>query len=194
MFPDYFQQVSRQLIIVVKHSCHVTRRWCEQFMFSFLSAWCDSFIRLMFLVFQETSDYKYFGTFLDTRESLNQATEGKLLNVCVSAAQMAGQMALRLVHDHILNLDVSEYNKVIMNNVLKITKEIRNVRFVFVCCLFFSWWMIMMRCRSRFSQELCYLVFPGWSTRCEFVLSPERQVAVFCGRLVLSRRFCSEQR
>ncbi|GAA6086083.1 transferrin receptor 1b [Tachysurus ichikawai] len=84
-------------------------------------------VSFRFVSDSETSDYKYFGTFLDTRESLNQATEGKLLNVCVSAAQMAGQMALRLVHDHILNLDVSEYNKVIMNNVLKITKEIRNV-------------------------------------------------------------------
>ncbi|XP_027029548.2 transferrin receptor 1b [Tachysurus fulvidraco] len=84
-------------------------------------------ISFRFVSDSETSDYKYFGTFLDTRESLNQATEGKLLNVCVTAAQIAGRMALRLVHDHILNLDVSEYNKVIMSNVLKITKEIRKV-------------------------------------------------------------------
>ncbi|XP_058232511.1 transferrin receptor 1b [Hemibagrus wyckioides] len=74
------------------------------------------------------SDYPYFGTSLDTRKSLYQATEGKLLDVAVSAAQMAGQMALRLVHDHILNLDVSEYKRVLMKNINKITGQIRNVK------------------------------------------------------------------
>ncbi|KAK3515490.1 hypothetical protein QTP70_023616 [Hemibagrus guttatus] len=76
----------------------------------------------------DSSDYKYFGTSLDTRESLDQTTEGKLLSVSVFAAQMAGQMALRLVHDHILNLDVGQYMRVFMKNINKISGEITNVK------------------------------------------------------------------
>lgn len=82
---------------------------------------------LMSVLLQESSVYKYSGTSLDTRSSLNQITEGKLLNVTVSAAQVAGQMALRLVHDHILNLDVNEYTRIIRMNMVKIRNEIKNV-------------------------------------------------------------------
>lgn len=80
---------------------------------------------------QESSDYRYSGTPLDTRENLNTATEGNLLPISVSAAEVAGQMALRLVHDHILNLDVEEYTRVFRKNVYKITKDIKRVRFFF---------------------------------------------------------------
>lgn len=83
----------------------------------------------MSLLLQVSSDYKYFGTVLDTRDNLNTATEGKLLDVCVSAAQVAGQMALQLVHDQILSLDVDEYTRVIRKNVVKINSEIKRVGF-----------------------------------------------------------------
>lgn len=75
------------------------------------------------VLLQESSDYQYSGTPLDTRENLNSATEGNLLSVSVSAARVAGQMALRLIHDHILNLDVNEYTRVFRKNVFRITKE-----------------------------------------------------------------------
>ncbi|MCI4391647.1 hypothetical protein PGIGA_G00137020 [Pangasianodon gigas] len=78
-------------------------------------------------VSDSSSGYKYSGTALDTRENLNVATEWKLLGVSVSAAQVAGQMALRLVHDHILNLDVDEYTRVIRRNMIRIVKEIKRV-------------------------------------------------------------------
>ncbi|KAM9436897.1 transferrin receptor 1b isoform 2-T2 [Clarias gariepinus] len=78
-------------------------------------------------VSDSASDYKYSGTPLDIREKLNEATDGKLLDVCVSAAQVAGQMALRLVHDHILNLDVNEYTRIIRKNAVRLLKEIHTV-------------------------------------------------------------------
>lgn len=126
----------------------VSRR-CETSRDQILSVWCGDLV-LMFLLLQ---DYPYFGTSLDTKESLYQATGGKLLDVAASAAQMAGQMALRLVHDHILDLDVSEYNRVFMKNINKITGQIRNVRFSF---FFFSpdEHVVMMRWNSGYSQEL----------------------------------------
>ncbi|TUX35876.1 Mitogen-activated protein kinase kinase kinase 15 [Bagarius yarrelli] len=71
--------------------------------------------------------YKNFGTVLDTRENLNMATGMKLLDVCMSAAQMAGQMTLRLVHNHILSLDVDEYKRVIRMNMKKISDEIKKI-------------------------------------------------------------------
>lgn len=83
------------------------------------------------VLLQESSVYTYSGTELDTRENLNLVTEGKMLDVSVSAAQMAGQMALRLVHDHILNLDVSEYTHVIRKNMIMIMREISRVRLSF---------------------------------------------------------------
>lgn len=79
------------------------------------------------VLLQESSDYQYSGTPLDTRENLNSTTEGNLLSVSVSAAQVAGQMALRLIHDHILNLDVNEYTRVFRKNVFRITKELKHV-------------------------------------------------------------------
>lgn len=117
---------------------------------------------LMFVRLQESSGYPYFGTVLDTRENLDRATEGKLLDVSVSAAQTAGQMALRLVHDHILNLDVDEYTRVLRKNVVKIVKEIKRVCasvILFVKCVF------MMRCKSCFSPWWwwCFF-FPGCIT------------------------------
>lgn len=68
-----------------------------------------------------------FGTDLDTRENLHLTTDSKLLDVCMSAAHMAGQMALRLVHDHILNLDVGEYTRIFMKNLKKISDDIKHV-------------------------------------------------------------------
>ncbi|KAF4075617.1 hypothetical protein AMELA_G00220850 [Ameiurus melas] len=77
--------------------------------------------------FRFVSDSDFSGTDLDTRENLDAATKQKLLEVCVSAAQFAGQMTLRLVHDHILNLDVDEYTRIIRKNMRGIGKQIKQV-------------------------------------------------------------------
>lgn len=44
----------------------------------------------------------------------------------VAAAQVAGQMALRLVHDHLLSLDAQRYGSVLTKAVGQIYR--RNVR------------------------------------------------------------------
>lgn len=87
---------------------------------------------------QESSVYTYSGTELDTRNNLNMITEEKLLELSVSAAEVAGQMALRLVHDHILTLDVDEYTRIIRKNMIKIMHKIKNVRVSFSSVKCFS--------------------------------------------------------
>lgn len=89
-------------------------------------------VALMSVLLQESSLYTYTGTALDTRDSLSAATQQKLLDVSVSAAQLAGQMALRLVHDHILSLDVDEYTRIIRKSMISIAKEIKDVGFLFL--------------------------------------------------------------
>lgn len=61
--------------------------------------------------------YPYYGTSLDNMDHLNYKTDQKTSKIAVSAAQLAGQMALRLVHDHIIRLDVSRYT-LILNKVI----------------------------------------------------------------------------
>ncbi|XP_062841310.1 transferrin receptor 1b [Trichomycterus rosablanca] len=78
--------------------------------------------------FTSNEAYPHYGTSLDVKEKLNLATEQRLSEFCVSAAQVAGQMALRLVHDHILNLDVSAYTKIIRKNVFIIRNLVDAVK------------------------------------------------------------------
>uniref|UniRef100_A0AAY5ET62 Transferrin receptor protein 1 n=1 Tax=Electrophorus electricus TaxID=8005 RepID=A0AAY5ET62_ELEEL len=66
--------------------------------------------------FRFVSD-EYFGTPLDTKDRLDIATGQKVGDFCVSAAQVAGQMALRLVHDHLLRLDVTTYTSFLRKHV-----------------------------------------------------------------------------
>ncbi|CAB1317912.1 unnamed protein product, partial [Coregonus sp. 'balchen'] len=51
-------------------------------------------------------EYPYFGTLQDTREKLYGATSNQAAKLAVSAGEFAGKMALRLVHDHLLRLDM----------------------------------------------------------------------------------------
>uniref|UniRef100_A0A8C9SYU0 Transferrin receptor protein 1 n=1 Tax=Scleropages formosus TaxID=113540 RepID=A0A8C9SYU0_SCLFO len=55
-------------------------------------------------------DYQYFGTLEDTRQKLEYIMSTRTTQFAMAAAQVAGHMALRLVHDHLLRLDVSKYN------------------------------------------------------------------------------------
>ncbi|KAF7691574.1 hypothetical protein HF521_010541 [Silurus meridionalis] len=82
-------------------------------------------ISFRFVSDSDSSDYS--GTPLDTREHLDKATESKLEDVLVSAAQLAGQLALRLVHDHILKLDINEYTRIFRINMVRIMREIKQV-------------------------------------------------------------------
>ncbi|XP_042285964.1 transferrin receptor protein 1-like [Thunnus maccoyii] len=74
------------------------------------------------------SEYPYFGTLLDTREKLNSATSGQVPQLAEIAARFAGHMALRLVHDHLLRMDVTKYDKMIRTRVAQINAKLKNVQ------------------------------------------------------------------
>uniref|UniRef100_A0AAQ4PRX6 Transferrin receptor protein 1 n=1 Tax=Gasterosteus aculeatus aculeatus TaxID=481459 RepID=A0AAQ4PRX6_GASAC len=62
-------------------------------------------------------EYPYFGTELDTREKLNVAAGNQVPQLAETAARFAGHMVLRLVHDHLLRMDVMKYNNIIRNHM-----------------------------------------------------------------------------
>lgn len=76
----------------------------------------------------DNSDYKYFGTLEDTAENLNLATSSQVSQLAESAGRFAGHIALRLVHDHLLQMDVMKYYKIIRSYVAKINGKVRDVQ------------------------------------------------------------------
>uniref|UniRef100_A0A8C6NSQ3 Transferrin receptor n=1 Tax=Nothobranchius furzeri TaxID=105023 RepID=A0A8C6NSQ3_NOTFU len=60
--------------------------------------------------FHFISAYPYYGTTLDNMDHLNYQTNQHTSEITATAAKFAGQMALKLVHDHLLYLDVSRYD------------------------------------------------------------------------------------
>lgn len=76
---------------------------------------------LVFLL--QDNQYPFLGTLLDTRENLERKTSN-LLALIKAAGEVAGQMALRLVHDHLLRLNTEKYLKLMYVKVNKINKEV----------------------------------------------------------------------
>lgn len=73
-------------------------------------------------------DYPYLGTKLDTQDKLNTATSNQIPQFAKVAAQFAGHIALRLVHDHLLQLDLQKYNRVIRTYVAKINGKVAEIQ------------------------------------------------------------------
>uniref|UniRef100_A0A8C6LJB0 Transferrin receptor protein 1 n=1 Tax=Nothobranchius furzeri TaxID=105023 RepID=A0A8C6LJB0_NOTFU len=71
------------------------------------------------------SSYQYLGTLLDTQEKLNAATSSQVPQLAAAAGRFAGSIALRLVHDHLLQMNLRKYDKVIRFNVAKINAKIK---------------------------------------------------------------------
>ncbi|XP_034070028.1 transferrin receptor 1b [Gymnodraco acuticeps] len=73
--------------------------------------------------------YSYYGTDLDNKDHLDYKTNHHTSEMAALAAQFAGQMALRLVHDHVLypSLDVSQYSSVITKAVVRVYKRINQL-------------------------------------------------------------------
>lgn len=65
---------------------------------------------------------------LDTQEKLNQVTNRQVPQLAKLAAQFAGHMALRLVHDHILRMDLMKYDKLIRTDVVLINTKFKAIR------------------------------------------------------------------
>ncbi|KAG7487434.1 hypothetical protein MATL_G00023430 [Megalops atlanticus] len=77
---------------------------------------------------KSAGEYEFLGTAQDNEERLSSATEGRTAQFATSAAQFAGQMALRLVHDHLLRLDVERYVVKVRSYVSQINHRIRQLR------------------------------------------------------------------
>lgn len=71
--------------------------------------------------------YTYYGTNLDSMDHLDYQTNHHTGEITVIAAQFAGQMALRLVHDHLLNLDVSRYGGLITKSVSQVYRRVKQL-------------------------------------------------------------------
>uniref|UniRef100_A0AAZ1WVJ1 Transferrin receptor protein 1 n=1 Tax=Oreochromis aureus TaxID=47969 RepID=A0AAZ1WVJ1_OREAU len=74
-----------------------------------------------------SSDYPYFGTTLDTQQNLNSITASQVPQLAVSGP-VAGHIALRLVHDHLLQMDLKKYNQLIRSHVVQINARVKNVQ------------------------------------------------------------------
>lgn len=60
-------------------------------------------------------------------DHLEYETNHQTSEMTVVAAQFAGQMALRLTHDHLLRLDVSRYGEVLTVAVHRVYRRIRQL-------------------------------------------------------------------
>uniref|UniRef100_A0A8C4ZXJ5 Transferrin receptor protein 1 n=1 Tax=Gadus morhua TaxID=8049 RepID=A0A8C4ZXJ5_GADMO len=74
--------------------------------------------------FTGTSDYPYLDTPLDTKEQLSKATSYQVTKLALDAAQVAGQMTLRLVHDYLLSFDLQGYDQLITVYTADITRKV----------------------------------------------------------------------
>lgn len=78
---------------------------------------------------------------LDTLEKLNSATSSQVSQLAETAGRFAGHIVLRLVHDHLLQMDLMKYNDIIRSNVGRINGKVKQVQRVSldlsaVYCLF----------------------------------------------------------
>ncbi|KAJ0059133.1 hypothetical protein NL108_008559 [Boleophthalmus pectinirostris] len=76
----------------------------------------------------EYMNYPYFGTELDTQQKLQATTSGQVTQFAEVAARFAGHITLRLVHDHLLQLDLQKYTRIIRYNVFKINGKVAEVQ------------------------------------------------------------------
>lgn len=74
------------------------------------------------------TEYPYFGTMEDTQQKLNGATSGQIPQLADVAARFAGHIVLRLVHDHLLRMDLIKYDKIIRTHVAQINVKVKAVK------------------------------------------------------------------
>lgn len=72
----------------------------------------------------------------DIRQKLNGFTSNSVPEVAVIASQFAGHMALRLVHDHLLRMDLTRYHSIIRTHVGQINAKVKAVQRVSVLVFF----------------------------------------------------------
>ncbi|XP_077117634.1 transferrin receptor protein 2 [Ranitomeya variabilis] len=75
---------------------------------------------LEFSFLENLQPYKCLDTKQDTYESLDQVTNGRLPTVALSVAEVAGLALIKLSHDHILPLDYTAYNDILLKHLVKL--------------------------------------------------------------------------
>uniref|UniRef100_A0A8K9VGK0 Transferrin receptor 1b n=1 Tax=Oncorhynchus mykiss TaxID=8022 RepID=A0A8K9VGK0_ONCMY len=100
---------------------------------------------------QGSEAYPYYGTSLDNKDHLGYATAHRLSFLATGAGLVAGQLALRLVHDHVLSLDVQRYRTVLSQSVVKINQRLKQVTRV---CLYARWLIMALGSYSRAATDL----------------------------------------
>lgn len=61
--------------------------------------------------------YPFLHTKDDTYENLHRVLRGRLPAVAQAVAQLAGQLLIRLSHDHLLPLDFGRYGDVVLRHI-----------------------------------------------------------------------------
>lgn len=69
---------------------------------------------------------------MDTRDKLSAATSNQVAQLAQIVTRFAGHMVLRLVHDHLLRLDLSSYNKNIRDSLNRINEKVKEIKRVSV--------------------------------------------------------------
>uniref|UniRef100_A0A8C1HM13 Transferrin receptor protein 1 n=1 Tax=Cyprinus carpio carpio TaxID=630221 RepID=A0A8C1HM13_CYPCA len=87
------------------------------------------------LSFRFTSSSKAypFGTIEDTDQNLERYTSYNTLKLAKTAGEVVGLVTLRLVHDHLLKLNVAKYTSVIRNYVSQIRSKVESRQTVSLC-------------------------------------------------------------
>uniref|UniRef100_A0A673K356 Transferrin receptor protein 1 n=1 Tax=Sinocyclocheilus rhinocerous TaxID=307959 RepID=A0A673K356_9TELE len=74
-----------------------------------------------------------FGTIEDTDQNLERYTSYNTLKLAKTAGEVVGLVTLRLVHDHLLKLNVAKYTSVIRNYVSQIRSKVESRQMVSLC-------------------------------------------------------------
>uniref|UniRef100_A0A671R8E3 Transferrin receptor protein 1 n=1 Tax=Sinocyclocheilus anshuiensis TaxID=1608454 RepID=A0A671R8E3_9TELE len=89
---------------------------------------------------QSTKSYP-FGTIEDTDQNLERYTSYNTLKLAKTAGEVVGLVTLRLVHDHLLKLNMAKYTSVIRNYVSQIRSKVESLQKgyrEFTFCIFLS--------------------------------------------------------
>uniref|UniRef100_A0A8C5GR91 Transferrin receptor protein 1 n=1 Tax=Gouania willdenowi TaxID=441366 RepID=A0A8C5GR91_GOUWI len=72
----------------------------------------------------DNPDYMYLNTKHDTREKLNFVTDRRVPQLAEQGGRFAGHIVLRLIHDHLLQMDLMKYDKIIRSQVSQINGKV----------------------------------------------------------------------
>ncbi|KAL1279994.1 hypothetical protein QQF64_014594 [Cirrhinus molitorella] len=80
---------------------------------------------LSFRFISSSNSYPY-GTVEDTEQNLDRCTSYSTLKLAKTAGEVVGLVTLRLVHDHLLKMNVAKYTSVIRNYVSQIRSKVES--------------------------------------------------------------------